>query len=62
MEEFLREYIENMIDAIKGGKFSFKDGIMLTCDFCPLFKKCRADAQNGDDETPCAEYIMKHYA
>lgn len=61
MEEFLREYTENMIDAIKDGKAYLKD-IMLTCDFCPLAKKCHADAQNGEDETPCAEYIMKHYA
>ena len=61
MEEFLREYTENMIDAIKDGKAYLKD-IVLTCDFCPLSKKCSADAQNGEDETPCAEYIMKHYA
>ena len=61
MEEFLREYTENMIDAIKDGKVYLED-IMLDCDFCPLAKKCRADAQNGEDETPCAEYIMKHYA
>lgn len=61
MEEFLMEYTENMIDAIKDGKVCLKD-IMLDCDFCPLAKKCRADAQNGEDETPCAEYIMKHYA
>lgn len=61
MEEFLREYTENMIDAIKDGKVYLKD-IVLICDICPLAKKCRADAQNGEDETPCAEYIMKHYA
>ena len=61
MEEFLREYTENMIDAIKDGKAYLKD-IVLTCDFCPLSKKCRADAQSGEDDTPCAEYIMKHYA
>ena len=61
MEEFLREYTENMIDAIKDGKVYLKD-IMLDCDFCPLAKKCRADAQSGEDDTPCAEYIMKHYA
>ena len=34
MEEFLREYTENMIDAIKDGKVYLKD-IMLTCDFLP---------------------------
>ena len=61
MEEFLREYTENMITAINNGKFSFKDSI-LNCNFCPLSKKCHADAQNREDETPCAEYIMKHYA
>ena len=61
MEEFLKEYTENMIDAIKDGKVYLKD-IMLDCAFCPLSKKCHADAQNGEDETPCAEYIMKHYA
>lgn len=61
MEEFLREYTENMIDAIKDGEAYLKD-IVLTCDFCPLANKCRADAESGEDETPCAEYIMKHYA
>ena len=61
MEEFLREYIENMIAALNDGKFSFEDS-MLNCDFSPLYSKCHAEAENGDDETPCGEYIMKHYA
>ena len=61
MEEFLREYTENMITALNEGEISLKD-IMLDCNFCPLSDKCHAEAENGDDETPCAEYIMKHYA
>ena len=61
MEEFLKEYTENMITAINEGKISLKD-IMLDCNFCPLYSKCHADAENGEDDMPCAEYIMKHYS
>ena len=61
MEKFLREYIENLITAIEEGETSLKN-VVLDCDYCPLFDKCHAEAENGDDETPCAEYIMKHYA
>ena len=61
MENFLREYIENLITAIKEGETSLKS-VVLDCDYCPLSDKCHAEAENGDDETPCAEYIMKHYA
>ena len=61
MEKFLREYIENLITAIEEGETSLKN-IVLDCDYCPLSDKCHAEAVNGDDETPCAEYIMKHYA
>ena len=61
MEEFLREYTENMITALNEGEISLKD-IMLDCNFCPLSNKCHAEAESGEDDTPCAEYIMKHYA
>lgn len=61
MEKFLREYIENLITAIEEGETSLKN-IVLDCDYCPLSDKCHAEAENGDYETPCAEYIMKHYA
>ena len=60
MEEFLREYTENMINAIKEGELSFKS-IMLVCDLCPLSNKCHAEAESGEDDTPCVKYIMNHY-
>lgn len=60
MENFLREYIENLITAIKEEETSLKN-VTLDCAYCPLSDKCHTDAENGDD-TPCAEYIMKHYA
>ena len=59
MKEFLAQYAENLLEALKDGAFRI-NSFGWVCSLCPLKEQCEKEAEeNLGDYTTCGQYIQK---
>ena len=55
MENFLNQYVTNLIQALDNHEISFAD-LNLKCKYCPFAERCGDAADKGDNRT-CERFI-----
>lgn len=57
MEEFLKQYVENLLGSLKNHNFGL-ESFNWNCDLCPLKELCEKDTrENFSGYVTCGQFI-----